>query len=186
MRKKNTNSLLTTNHLQPTANILGFTLLELLVVIAVIGTLATVLIVAINPIEIGRRSRDSKRLSDMGTLKSAIDLALSDGQNLTDTTDWVNLTVATPVSDLDGSGLDISKYLSVVSQNPGGNTQYVKDDCTSTAAVASDMAYQYKSDGDAYVIRARLESTSNCDRIKYDGNAANGYYHLGTDPGLDL
>jgi prepilin-type N-terminal cleavage/methylation domain-containing protein len=164
----------------------GFTLIELLIVMAVIGILATVLIVAINPIEIGRRSRDSKRLSDMGTLKSAIDLALSDGQALSVVSSWVDLTVSTNVTDIDGNGLDLSKYMSVVPQNPGGNTQYVKDDCTTAVATASDMVYQFKSDGDAYVIRTRLESATNCDSIKYDGNATGNYYHLGTDPGLDL
>lgn len=164
----------------------GFTLLELLVVMAVIGTLASVLIFAINPVEIGRRSRDSKRLSDLGTLKSSIDLALSDGQKLSDTSGWIDISNSTSVSNFDGLGLDLSKYTSVVPQNPGGNTQYVNDDCSISAATANDMKYQFKSDGNGYVLRGRLESATNCDSVKLDGNSTGSYYQLGTDPGLDL
>ena len=47
------------------------------------------------------------------------------------------------------------------------------------------MNYEYKSDGDFYVIRARLESISNCDTITKDGYSSD-YYETGTDPDLDL
>jgi hypothetical protein len=48
-------------------------------------------------------------------------------------------------------------------------------DCTTSTAAASDMGYQFKSDGDSYVIRARLESATNCDSVRYDGNNTGGY-----------
>lgn len=50
----------------------GFTLLELLIVIAIIAILSTVLIVAINPAETLRKTRDSQRISDLSSLKTAI------------------------------------------------------------------------------------------------------------------
>ena len=56
----------------------GFTLIELLVVIAIIAILAVVVIVTLNPAELLRQSRDSQRISDLGTLKSAIGLYLVD------------------------------------------------------------------------------------------------------------
>ncbi len=50
----------------------GFTLLELLIVIAIISILAVILILVLNPTEILKKSRDSQRMSDLGTLKTAL------------------------------------------------------------------------------------------------------------------
>src|SRR5208337_1332087 len=52
----------------------GFTLIELLVVIAIIAILAVVVILTLNPAELLRQSRDSNRVSDFATLKSALGL----------------------------------------------------------------------------------------------------------------
>ncbi len=58
-------------------NKLGFTLLELLIVIAIIGILGMVLFFLINPAETLRKARDSQRISDLGTIKSALALYTS-------------------------------------------------------------------------------------------------------------
>ncbi|MBI1838886.1 MAG: prepilin-type N-terminal cleavage/methylation domain-containing protein, partial [Candidatus Colwellbacteria bacterium] len=50
----------------------GFTLLELLIVIAIIAILSVVLIVALNPAETLRKTRDSQRISDLASLKTAL------------------------------------------------------------------------------------------------------------------
>jgi len=50
----------------------GFTLLELLIVVAIIAVLSTVLIVAINPAETLRKTRDTQRISDLASLKTAV------------------------------------------------------------------------------------------------------------------
>lgn len=55
----------------------GFTLIELLVVIGILVVLATVVVLVLNPGEIFRQARDSKRISDLETLKSAITFYLS-------------------------------------------------------------------------------------------------------------
>lgn len=52
----------------------GFTLLELLIVIAILATLATIVVLVLNPAETLAKSRDTQRMSDMATLKSAIAL----------------------------------------------------------------------------------------------------------------
>ena len=49
----------------------GFTLIELLIVIAVLGVLAAVVLVAINPLEQLARGRDSGRKTTVGQLKNA-------------------------------------------------------------------------------------------------------------------
>ena len=56
----------------------GFTLIELLVVIAIIAILAVVVILTLNPAELLRQARDSNRISDFATLKSALSLYATD------------------------------------------------------------------------------------------------------------
>jgi prepilin-type N-terminal cleavage/methylation domain-containing protein len=56
----------------------GFTLIELLVVIAIVAVLSVVVILTLNPAELLRQARDSNRVSDLGTLKTAIGVYLAD------------------------------------------------------------------------------------------------------------
>lgn len=50
----------------------GFTLLELLIVISIIAVLAVILVIVLNPVETLKKSRDTQRISDLGTLKTAV------------------------------------------------------------------------------------------------------------------
>jgi len=56
----------------------GFTLIELLVVIAIIAILAVVVVLTLNPAELLRQARDSNRISDFATIKSALALYQTD------------------------------------------------------------------------------------------------------------
>ncbi len=56
----------------------GFTLIELLIVIAIVAVLSVVVILTLNPAQLLAQARDSTRISDMATLKSAISLYLAD------------------------------------------------------------------------------------------------------------
>jgi prepilin-type N-terminal cleavage/methylation domain-containing protein len=59
----------------------AFTLIELLVVIAIIAILSIVVVLTINPAEMLRQSRDSQRISDLSTLRSALNLYMVDATN---------------------------------------------------------------------------------------------------------
>ena len=59
----------------------GFTLIELLVVIAIIAILAVVVVLTLNPAQLLAQSRDSNRVSDFATLKSAIALYQADSSS---------------------------------------------------------------------------------------------------------
>ena len=177
----------------------GFTLIELLVVVTIIAILALIAILAINPVEMARRSRDSRRLSDIGTVRRALDMSLADGKTLSGTAlaHYTKTTAAAgaldPSSLTNLVGVDVSKYLSTITQDPS----YVAGDATTvqttdgtcgatpgTAQIAkSAMVYSFESDGSAYVLSAHLESTDNCGVPSGDGNS-NALYEVGTKPNL--
>jgi len=50
----------------------GFTLLELLIVIAILAILSAVTIIVLNPAELLKKARDSQRISDLSTIKTAL------------------------------------------------------------------------------------------------------------------
>jgi len=56
----------------------GFTLLELLIVIGILAVLSTTMVLVINPAEMLRRARDSQRISDLNTIKSALAFYLTE------------------------------------------------------------------------------------------------------------
>ena len=66
----------------------GFTLLELVIVIGILAVLGTVSVLVLNPAQLFAQARDTTRIQDLDTIKSALSLYLS--------------TVSSP--DLDGAG----------------------------------------------------------------------------------
>lgn len=55
----------------------GFTLLELLIVIAILVVLSVIVVLVLNPAETLKKSRDAQRISDLATVKSALGLYLT-------------------------------------------------------------------------------------------------------------
>lgn len=55
----------------------GFTLLELLIVVAIMAILSVVMIIILDPAETLKKSRDSQRMSDLNTLKTALGIYLT-------------------------------------------------------------------------------------------------------------
>ncbi|MFH1046710.1 MAG: type II secretion system protein [Patescibacteria group bacterium] len=108
----------------------GFTLIELLIVIAIIGSLAAAVLVAVDPVGIFRDSRDSRRFSDMRSIDDAIRLYIVDNMHApylqgqcspsaADQNCFTNETVGAPHawSDLE---LDLAPYLAELPRDPCG------------------------------------------------------------------
>lgn len=55
-------------------NMAGFSLLELIIVIGVLGILLTILVIIIRPAEILKKSRDASRIADLDSLKKTVEL----------------------------------------------------------------------------------------------------------------
>lgn len=170
----------------------GFTLVELLVVIAIIAVLAAVVVLVINPVELTKQSRDSVRLSDFATLQQAINASVQEnttdtamdlycvGHAATDTNcsanSWNN---GSPARGIDGTGWVRIKLntqnivnLPVLPVDPGNSaTSY----------------YIYKGDANGYKLEAVLESTKQKPKMTQDGGTAadsNNYYEVGTNMSL--
>lgn len=59
----------------------GFTLVELLIVIAIIGILGVIVFMVINPLELTKQGRDATRVSDLANLQQAISVAIQEATN---------------------------------------------------------------------------------------------------------
>lgn len=90
----------------------GFTLIELLIVIAVIGILTAAIISILNPAYIQGRARNAARKSDLGAIRSALEMYYSDNGSY-------------PAPGIFSFGQPWSGYMSMVPSDPKtGNPPY--------------------------------------------------------------
>lgn len=176
----------------------GFTLLELLIVIGILAILATVAILVINPAELLRRSRDSARISDLNTLKSAIGLYLTDAAvpdldtnygvcglkistSLPKTTivcsDCLDATTSTQTLT-NGTGWVPVNFGGMSTGSPLGALPLDPTNASSTGA-ANQLYYTYTCHNTylTFLLTGRLESTY------YVGTGATGYGPMSKDGG---
>lgn len=125
----------------------GFTLVEILIVVAIIATLASVALVGLGPVQ--RSGRDTRRVSDLRQVQNGVELYYAKcgyypgtAQSGTDCTgfaqvsDWAGLS-----SSLTGSSIGVSK----VPNDPRSGDTYVYG----------------SSSGGSYVLGATLENANS-------------------------
>ena len=117
----------------------GFTLVEIVIVIAIIGILAAVTVVALKPQEIFANGRNSRRTNDVAAMNSALGQWLArEGLSETDPYLTLGLTAAGVVALAPGDGsitgegvaattvtqLTSTGYMQAVPVDPDGSTEY--------------------------------------------------------------
>jgi prepilin-type N-terminal cleavage/methylation domain-containing protein len=88
----------------------GFTLIELVIVIAIIAVLATTIVSIINPVEYQKVSRDTVRLSSLNSISQALELYFSENKSYPDA--------------LANGTVDLSSYNSRISWDDPSNCKY--------------------------------------------------------------
>lgn len=188
----------------------GFTLVELLVVIAIIAILAAVVGVALDPIELTRRGRDATRLSDLGSLQSAIAVLAQEKASVQDL--YCDGVAPSPActggpfasNGETGSGTDLTNATAVdgsgwvrvdfTGQTVISITALPKDPTnTSGCSTPADdcLIYRYNGNASGYEIDTYLESNQYNTKMVNDGGDSNTVggdilYEVGTVTGLTL
>lgn len=121
----------------------GFTLIEMLIVIAIIGILASIILVGLGTFR--GRGRDARRISDVRQVQNALELYFNSKGAYPLTDSWTGLR-----GTLTGAGIGVS----TIASDP-----------------TASRSYGYCSDGAKYVLEAVLEDAAN-PTLKDQENAA--------------
>jgi len=155
----------------------GFTLVELLVVIAIIAILAAVVVLIINPLELTRRSRDASRLSDLNNLQKAINIVVQDSSTGGSILCTGVSSPCTGRSDTGTRALDGSGW---VKTNFTGQSTISIPTLPVDPSNNSTLHYTYYSDSTDYEINAVLESAQQISKMTTDGGNNNTAFETGT------
>lgn len=109
----------------------GFTLIEILVVVALIAILAAVTLIAINPAQTFKKGRDTQRQNDVTQILNAVTQYISDdGQQISDlgaiSTDCSSAATMSAVGsgagNIDLGSKLVTKYIAAIPKDPSGGT----------------------------------------------------------------
>jgi len=150
----------------------GFTLVEILIVVALIAILAVAALVAINPAEAQRKARDSDRIRDMGTLQTILEQYITDNTVAAaiDRTS-TNASSSNNCGTTGWLGVDVCTYALTVPLDPVNASAQM---ATSASGSSSNLAaYEVHVDvTEQYRICTRFESRSNVGQYSADGGSS--------------
>lgn len=163
----------------------GFTLLELLIVISIIAILSVALVIVLNPSEILKKSRDSQRIADLNTMKSAIGIYLT-STSVPSLTCWVATstsatTTAAAQTSITGTGWIPINFTTLTGGSPISNLPVDPLNVITT----SDYWYKCENTTNTFEVSAKLESAAygpggTDDKGAKDGGDDATRYEIGT------
>lgn len=131
----------------------GFTLIEILVVIAILGLLATVLIGLLNPVEQIRKANDAKRKAGLEQIQRVLELYYQDNGRYPASNSNYKIQVLTTTYNW---GSPWQPYINMLPADPNPLRSYV---------------YYMTNNGQTYYIYANLERGSKDPQVCNAGNA---------------
>lgn len=175
----------------------GFTLIELLIVIAILAVLMSVIVITLNPSEMLKKSRDSRRLSDLSALRTALNVYLSENTFGSTADDYAYVSIP-------GSGGTCSQtycggkscYCTATAnyRNITGNgwIPVALNSLTTGSPISSlpidptnSGSYYYifcaSSSLTTYELNANLEAANNASLESGDGGNKSDWYEIGSD-----
>lgn len=159
----------------------GFTLVELLIVIAITAILAAVVVLIVNPLELTRRGRDATRIADLANLQQAINVAVQEATN-SGAAILCNPPATAPCTANSGTGTRASNGTGWVKVNLGAQKSVSVPTLPIDALNTTPYVYTYSTNaaGDAWEINAVLESDQQKGRMGTDGGSDNNVYEVGS------
>ena len=166
-----------------TKTVKGFTLIELLVVIGILAVLSVVIILTLNPAELLKQARDSTRISDLSTVRTAISLYQVDAVGPALLGDSANCYVSLPsVTGLNGSGcglaagLNMRRFLSSPT-DPPPNAPAIPNKTDGNGWVPINIAGITTGSGGAPISNLPLDPVNSTAVASGTGGAVIGAYY---------
>jgi prepilin-type N-terminal cleavage/methylation domain-containing protein len=185
----------------------SFTLIELLVVIAILALLMSMVVITLNPAEMLRKSRDTKRISELKELNNALGVFQANKSSTslgTASTTYVSI----PAINSNCSDISLPTLPTGYSYACSTTTNYKKTDGTGwipinfnsldtgspiatlatdpTNATTTGLFYTYTPSSTAYELNTTFESnvyrlSGDSDKASTDGGDSYSIYEIGTD-----
>jgi len=183
----------------------GFTLVELLIVIAILAALAAAVVVVINPMEMLRQGRDSTRMREIGTLHRAISMLRIDTPAASlGSSNTIHVSIPDTSTTCDNLGLPPPppnwSYRCVTAENLRNinGTGWIPVDFTSmfqgsplaslpidpVNTVDSGAFYVFVTDGRTWTLASLMESERHAPSAARDGGTDAARFEAGTNLSL--
>lgn len=152
----------------------GFTLIEILIVVALVAILAVAALVALNPKSAGEKTRDAQRLNDLRQLQTVIEQFVGDNPTTGFTSNSTSASGSNACSN-GWMGTDVCTYANVVPVDPSNkSTTYTNSSGVQTNGF---VQYQVRVANGNYRICAKLENKGNEAKLASDG-VDNDYFEV--------